>query len=300
MSATGQQRVSNGSRLVGWKAIAAHLGVSQRTAVRWAETYDLPISRVPRGERPVVFSTAEELDNWWLSAAAASIRGERGPEAESESTASRVDGVLDASPAEKADGGGPPSRPLLWSPRWIKAAAFGLGLPLAVLVAGYAGGRHWSSLSDRTLAWRTRAGAHGQALSTQRVRLTLTIDEKPTSVVVSEGEMARLETPTSRLGLQSRVAGGALKVFFFRLGRAGSRESATFVESRSVAAGSVERVSLDGSSVQLSWDVVQGLGSAAREPPKEPCCMVCNGVAVCGELVSGECGRCDASAGARR
>jgi hypothetical protein len=290
-------QVPNGSRIIGWKDIAKHLGVSQRTAVRWTEAYHLPVSRIPRGDRPIVFSTVEELDNWWASPAAASLRGDKAP-AEGQVAADAGGVVAEPTSQEKARSGEAPWRVSLRR-RWIRALVLGLALPLTALAGGYATGFRWPSVNDRTLAWRTRDGAHGEALSTQRVRLVLTVDGKTTSVVVAEGEMARVETPTSRVGLQSRVTKGALKVFVFRLGRAGSRESATFLGSRNLAADGVERLPLDGLSVQLSWRPLDNAGYTARETPKEPCCMVCNGVAVCGELVAGECGRCDASTGPR-
>lgn len=287
--ATRDPQVPNGSRIVGWKDIAKHLGVSQRTAVRWTEAYHLPVSRIPRGDRPIVFSTVEELDSWWASPAAASLRGEEPP-------VERKVAADAGTPHEKARSGEAPWRGSLRR-RWIKTVVLALALPVAALAGGYATGFRWPSVNDRTLVWRARDGAHGEALSVRRIRLTLTIAGKPTSVVVAEGEMARLETPTTRLGFQGRVTNAALKVFFFRLGKAGSRESATFVESRNLAAGSLERIPFDGPPVQFSWEVLDRAGAASREPPKEPCCMVCNGLAVCGELVAGDCGKCDANTG---
>jgi hypothetical protein len=294
MSVTNDQQIPNGSRLVGWKAIAGHLGVSQRTAVRWAETYHLPVSRVPRGDRPIVFSTVDELDEWWRSPAAAPIRGEA-PSAQ-ELAGDSVDVGVEPSRPEKKDSIETIPKLPFWQRRGIGSLALGFGLLLIVLAGWYASGFRWSSASDRTLAGRTRDGAHGEALSARRIRLTLAVGEQATSVVVAEGEMARIETATTGLGLQGRLTNGGLKVFYFRLGRIGSRESATYVESHDLAAGGVDRLPLDELSVRLSWQALEGAAGLSQEPAKEPCCMVCNGVAVCGEIVSGQCGRCDATA----
>ena len=53
------------AELVGWKAIAAHLGVSVRTAQRYERTLSLPVTRVThagRGEE--VQALSEAIDTW--------------------------------------------------------------------------------------------------------------------------------------------------------------------------------------------------------------------------------------------
>lgn len=61
------QRESNGRRkLDSWKEIAAHLGKTERTAIRW-EKKGLPVYRVPGGQRQSVFAYAEEIDTWLVS-----------------------------------------------------------------------------------------------------------------------------------------------------------------------------------------------------------------------------------------
>lgn len=45
----------------GWKGIARHLGVSVRTARRWADELGLP---VVRGAGVMVFAKAQEVDDW--------------------------------------------------------------------------------------------------------------------------------------------------------------------------------------------------------------------------------------------
>lgn len=53
-----------GSRLVGWKRIAAHLGCSERTARRWEKEEDLPVHRQQHASQSTVFAHAPELDRW--------------------------------------------------------------------------------------------------------------------------------------------------------------------------------------------------------------------------------------------
>lgn len=52
--------------LSSWKQIAAHLGVTVRTAQRWEAEKGLPVRRLP-GERARVLVTTAELDRWKLT-----------------------------------------------------------------------------------------------------------------------------------------------------------------------------------------------------------------------------------------
>lgn len=57
----------NGNRrLDSWKEIAAHLGRTERTAIRW-EKNGLPVHRVPGGQRQAVFAYTDEVDAWLIS-----------------------------------------------------------------------------------------------------------------------------------------------------------------------------------------------------------------------------------------
>jgi hypothetical protein len=78
-------------RVDGWKAIAAHFGRDRSTVVRWANTSDLPVRRVPGRKGNSVWAYAHELDAWLT-------KGE--PVAPGE--------------AARADGGRPQTRRLLW------------------------------------------------------------------------------------------------------------------------------------------------------------------------------------------
>jgi hypothetical protein len=48
----------------GWKEIASHLDVSERTAKRWEATRQLPVHRAPGQARDAVFARIDELDAW--------------------------------------------------------------------------------------------------------------------------------------------------------------------------------------------------------------------------------------------
>ena len=65
MAAAEGERLEQG-RLLGWKQIAAYLGVSRRTAQHWVRTRGLPVRRLPGG-RGGVFAETAELDAWMRS-----------------------------------------------------------------------------------------------------------------------------------------------------------------------------------------------------------------------------------------
>ena len=81
-------------RLDSWKEIAAHLGVTVRTAQRWEGAEDLPVRRHRHRKLSSAYAYADELDRWWDSRPAAGGRkfggrgaapphGESGPPAPS-------------------------------------------------------------------------------------------------------------------------------------------------------------------------------------------------------------------------
>ena len=55
---------TGGERLVGWKAIAAHLGRDERTAKRWETTRAMPVHRVAGGANASVYARRDELNDW--------------------------------------------------------------------------------------------------------------------------------------------------------------------------------------------------------------------------------------------
>jgi hypothetical protein len=263
-------------RLVGWKAIAGHLEISQRTAVRWAEHYGLPVSRVSRGNRPLIFAMVQELEAWWGSAAAKEARG------------------------EVAFGGntGVGVRPDVRGLRRFRKLLLVTGVLGCLIAAVAACVVYWprfpSRQAEQTLPWKSANGAHGKATSGRLVKLRVAPVGGPWfSVTVAEGEMARLETATRRVGFQSRLADGQLKVFIYRLENRGAGESAAYVASRTLSNGTrVEPLDVGGELLDVMWPGDLPATIAEGRSPREPCCMVCTGVTACGQVVSTTCGRC--------
>lgn len=63
-------RGDRGSRLVGWKDIAAYLGKTDRTVKRWGKDRGLPVYRVPGKAKTSVYAYSSELDQWLEAAEA--------------------------------------------------------------------------------------------------------------------------------------------------------------------------------------------------------------------------------------
>jgi tetratricopeptide (TPR) repeat protein len=53
-----------GTRLSGWKEIAAYLGKTDRTVKRWGRDRGLPVHRVPGTAKTSVYAYSNELDRW--------------------------------------------------------------------------------------------------------------------------------------------------------------------------------------------------------------------------------------------
>ncbi len=51
-------------RLDSWKEIAAYLGKTERTVMRWEQTRGFPVHRVPGGQRQAVYAWRHEIDAW--------------------------------------------------------------------------------------------------------------------------------------------------------------------------------------------------------------------------------------------
>jgi TolB-like protein/Tfp pilus assembly protein PilF len=63
----GTEHIEDGL-LEGWKAIADHLGKTERTVQRWEKTRNLPVRRLKSGspdDQSRVFAYCNELDAWW-------------------------------------------------------------------------------------------------------------------------------------------------------------------------------------------------------------------------------------------
>lgn len=51
-------------RLDGWKAVAAHLRKSVRTAQRWEREFGLPVHRMQAETGEIIYAFTSEIDNW--------------------------------------------------------------------------------------------------------------------------------------------------------------------------------------------------------------------------------------------
>src|SRR5688572_7547319 len=78
----GRLRVASNEssdRLDSWKAIAAYLRRTERTARRWEQTERLPVHRLQHQERSSVYAFKSELDAWLAArgARATAVNDER-------------------------------------------------------------------------------------------------------------------------------------------------------------------------------------------------------------------------------
>jgi hypothetical protein len=281
------------NRLAGWKAIAAYLGVSQRTAIRWAETASMPVRRVTRVNRPSVVADPSELDAWYVSPAAARARGEDVPapaeDGPSESTASTEGG----SPAGVCDEPATAGRS-----RHVSLALVALGLFLFV---GLAFGLHRlvspsESAVPRDVAPTGSAGrAAGRSLSLDRVVLRLGFGDQPESTVTAKpGDMIRVETPSIWLGIQTRPDEAGLTVVVSEIESLPDGEAVRYRLTRTLERDHPERLEVKGQVLIATWIALEHHpGAIRRGLTLEPCCMLCRGINFCGEAVESTCGACE-------
>ncbi len=164
-------------------------------------------------------------------------------------------------------------------------------LLVVIAVWGWAFRRPAASDHAARLASRLADGAHGEAVSSDLVELRVTVaGRREAAVQVAEGEMARIETAKSRLGMQARQAGGRLTLVVSRLETLGSGESATSIGSYSLDSRSeTAQIDVNGEPTAVTWS---GPLASPHQANREPCCMVCGGVTICGQVVSANCGSC--------
>jgi hypothetical protein len=284
------QQGEGADRLVGWKAIAGHLKVSQRTAIRWAANYGLPVSRLARRNRPIVYASPAALRTWWASADATRARGEKISTSISDLTptsASGPDPDQTNDTQENVDSQAhQPETPSHHS-KWIVV------LPVfACLLAITAVGYGWMANSGASTPSSVEP-THEPTIKPQLVEIRIApAGHSGFMATVAEGEMTRLETPSLKLGLHAKVVGGQLKVFLSRLRPFGTGESVEYLESRALQPGNVERLSILGLTLELMWPGTIPPDVAAARLPRGQCCMVCRGFTVCGRVVSAACGGC--------
>ena len=162
-------------------------------------------------------------------------RGRRRGSRVSESSAGT--GVASSAANAKASRseGGEPYFPRTLTVRWV---VVGVGVTLIAVAAtwGVASRRASPRGDGLTLGSQLTEGAHGEAVSAQLVELRLTVTGRPEATVqIAEGEMVRIETAKTRLGLQARQTGNRLTLLAYRLDPIGFGESATSIGSYSLS-----------------------------------------------------------------
>jgi hypothetical protein len=283
---------------VGWKAIAGHLGVSDRTAIRWAELYGMPITRVPRGSRPLVSGSPEELTAWLRHSpgAAAAMAEQTGhPTRDREEDPQGLPGEAVNGPIRLPE---KPTSPDSVARRWLTRRVLVAAL-LSTMAAGGMAALGWrlgfrvGAMPVQAPAIAAVSRAHGDAISSKLVELRLIPRGQAAFVVrIIEGEMARFDANGISLGLHAKFDAGHLMVYVSQIARAGGGESLQHVETRRLAAGEAVPVRLRGTEFELLWP--GGISSAdVPELPRRPCCLVCETFTVCGRAVAAPCGACE-------
>lgn len=253
--------------------------------MRWSETYGLPVHRIARGGKPLVFALQPEIDAWWKSTAGAAARGDSGPVSEpcsTEGLASESVNLPDTS------GGVAARRPQARGiRRQTLLAGAALLIPALGLLAWFTGSAERSSL-----VWRLQNGARGGARSaTGRVSLVAHLGGADWHVRAMAGDLMRVETANGHYGLQASVEGARLRLNLCRLETVRGGESVTHLATHDMSRGEPLGLGLGRGGAAVLWP---GTGGEAKDtsPPREACCMVCGEVTVCGETVIGPCGRC--------
>jgi Tfp pilus assembly protein PilF len=148
-----------GTRLDGWKEIAAYLGRAERTVKRWEAQRGLPTHRIPGEGRRAVFAFSAELDEWMRSSDVASepesADGETEATASWEPTGASADngrsGVVPAAPP--AESTLPEifrsERRLGWGPVVAALLVLGLAVSSLELRGFWKTGRHAAGATTR-------------------------------------------------------------------------------------------------------------------------------------------------------
>lgn len=274
---------SDGERLAGWKSIAAYLRVSERTAIRWAQEYGLPVARMARGSRPFVQTTTQQLDEWMASKTAADAQ----QSAETRAALADRPAEGDRQALERVRSWRVPRRVLIWG----TALAAGI-LAVTFATAQLQNGTETSSPPE-TLAGRVGDGARGEAKTANRVQIDVSLaGGSPSQVTVPEGGMVRVETAGLAMGLQPSERGKELEVWVFRLGRLRGGESARFRLAQRLRWQVPMPLELDGKRFAVTWRGALRPEVTGPSALVDHCCIVCAGMTACGERVEAPCGRC--------
>jgi hypothetical protein len=270
--------------LRGWKAIADHLGTSDRTAQRWERDLGLPVRRAGHSRGSTVAATRRELDEWRHSPAGARADGE-------------VAGDREVAAAPVAGQGG-------WRrPRWVPSVGVVVGISgvllaaIAMWFAGRPAVRARDAVRDASAA-PTAVQRSWQAGPSPVVVLRLTADTGEVwTVRLVEGATATWEVAGGRtIGLAVGRDGerARLTVSDQRAADAGADRPST-VAVASLGPGASTSIAEAGRRVTVEW-VGTEAGPSGRAAPSgvvpPRCCLACGGVTVCATEVSGWCGSC--------
>jgi hypothetical protein len=267
--------------LRGWKAIAAHLGTSDRTAQRWERDLGLPVHRAGNSRGSTVVATRGELDDWRLSPA-----GRR----------AEVEGPADPSAVPAPPG-------VVRRPAWRRPMVGFVGAACVLLVSG----AMW--LASRP-ASRSEAPAPGrpgppagvpgslQPGAAPVVVLKLTADTGEVwTVRLVEGAAATWEVVGGRrltLAVALEGARARLTASETRGSDAGADRAAP-VGTVLLAEGVPAPMAHAGRQVSVEWTGTETgpparIAPASVVPPR--CCLSCGGITVCATEVGGWCGSC--------
>ncbi len=172
-------------RLRGWKAIAAHLGTTVRSAQRWAAASALPVSRLSSKPGAGVYAVAAELDAWRMALVNAPVPGNTRSSADiSVTSAAPAESTVEVEQAGSGRSSIPvpsppraPLAPMVPKPRWrvlipaalraavVAFAALGAAGPARAPAVTWAGSPlARSALLEAVTAARTTASMQPQVI----------------------------------------------------------------------------------------------------------------------------------------
>ncbi len=293
-------------RLVGWKTIAEHLGVSPSTAMRWADQFAMPVSRVPGSSRSVVTATRHTLDAWQRpdSASATGTDADENPVVAAQEARFEFGAGEDQECADTAATPLDASRSLRRVAMTVAvmvavAAALGLGWLLGEQAAGRAPllPQPGTVTQPPTLPWQITRGGFAVDVTGGRPLLLLAVSSAgggSFTISVSSGNLVRIETVAKRVAFTPNLEGERVSLALQQLRVFAGGEGIREVGLRSLAKGKTERVFVDGESLDVTWLGVQPRQATPGDPakPVQPCCLSCGTMTVCSDAVSASCGRC--------
>ena len=274
--------------------------------MRWAEDNAMPVSRVPGSHRSVVTAMRSALDAWERpdTPSGSGAEGEHDPGTLTHQ-ATLVTGGAEGqeSPTTAYTGLGIRR----WRPWMLITAAVVLASAGALGVGWLLGERSVKPQPPSpapvtpsptpTLPWQIAKGGSAGDVTSDRYLLQLAVGSaggSPFTVSVSSGSLLRIETVAKRVALAPSLEGDHVTLALLELRMHGAGEGIREVGLRSLTKGKAERVIVDGEALDVTWIGVQpreGRSGVTGHPTK-PCCLSCGTMTICGDAVSGSCGRC--------